>query len=64
MIQHPASRLLAIVQERQCISLEELVPCFPELTWSQVFSIVDSLSRHALIGLHRRGSEYELRSLF
>lgn len=62
MIQQSATKLLAIVQERQSISLEELPRCFPELTWNQVFSLVDELSRHALICLQRRGCEYELRA--
>lgn len=63
MTQQPATRLLALVQERQCILLEELPACFPELTWNQVFLLVDELSRQALIRLRRRGFEYELRAL-
>ncbi len=63
MIQQPATKLLAIVQERQSIPLEELLACCPELTCNQVFSLVDELSRHALICLRRRGFEYELRAL-
>ena len=63
MIQRNAMQLLAIVQERKCIPLEELLTCLPELPWNQVFSIVDKLSRQAVIRLHRRGFEYELRSL-
>lgn len=63
MAQSPATKLLAIVQERQRIPLEELVSCCPELTWNQVFSLVDDLSRDALIGLHRRGIDYELRAV-
>jgi hypothetical protein len=63
MTQQSATKLLAIVQERQCISLEELPACFPELTWNQVFLLVDELSRHTLIHLRRRGFEYELRAL-
>jgi hypothetical protein len=63
MTQSPAKKLLAIVQERQRIPLEELLDCCPELTWNQVFSLVDDLSRHALIGLHRHGVDYELRAL-
>jgi hypothetical protein len=62
MTQQPATKLLALVQERKCISLEELVVYFPELTWNQVFSLVDELSRQALVCLQRRGFEYELRA--
>ena len=60
MIQHPATKLLFLVQERQCILLEELLVYFPELTWNQVFSLVDTLNRYELIRLQRRGFEYEL----
>jgi hypothetical protein len=63
MAQQPATKLLALVQEQQCILLEELPVHFPELTWNQVFSLVDELSRRALICLRRRGFEYELRAL-
>jgi Golgi nucleoside diphosphatase len=63
MTQQSTTKLLALVQERQCIQLEELLACFPELTWNQVFSLVDELSRQALICLQRRGFEYELRAL-
>ena len=63
MIQQPATRLLALVHKQKCIPLEELPSYFPELTWNQVFSLVDELSRRALISLQRRGFEYELRPL-
>jgi hypothetical protein len=63
MTRQPTTKLLALVQERQCIRLEELLVHFPELTWNQVFSLVDDLSRHALICLQRRGFEYELRAI-
>jgi hypothetical protein len=62
MTQQPVTKLLAIVQERQCIPLEELLVYFPELTWNQVFLLVDGLSRHELIRLRRRGFEYELQA--
>jgi Golgi nucleoside diphosphatase len=62
MTLQPATKLLALVQERRCILLEELLVCFPELTWNQVFSLVDELSRQALIRLQRRGFVYELRT--
>jgi len=60
MMPKPAMKLLAIVQERQCILLDELLTCCPELTSNQVLFLVDELSRHALIRLQRRGFEYEL----
>ena len=60
MTQLAATKLLTIVDERQCLLFEELLTSFPELTWNQVFSLVDELSRAALICLRRRGFEYEL----
>ncbi|OYT18622.1 MAG: hypothetical protein CCU26_15820 [Nitrospira sp. UW-LDO-01] len=63
MTQSPTTKLLAIGHERQRIPLEELLIYCPELTWNQVFSLVDDLSRHELIGLHRLGADYELRAL-
>ena len=62
MTQSSATKLLAILQERKSIALDELLTCFPELTWNQVFLLVDELSRQALIRLQRHGFEYELRA--
>jgi hypothetical protein len=64
MTQQASQKLLAIVQERRQIRLEELLSYLPELTWNQVFSVVDELSRRELICLHRRGFDYELRAAF
>ncbi|MEK9142310.1 MAG: hypothetical protein AAB308_14745 [Nitrospirota bacterium] len=61
MTQQATAKLLAIVQERRQIRLDELLPYLPEYTWNQVFSLVDELSRRELICLQRRGFEYELR---
>ncbi len=63
MTQQASAKLLAIIQERRQIRLEELLLALPELTWNQVFSLVDELSRRGLIYLRRRGFEYELRAV-
>lgn len=55
------AKILGIVQEQRGISLEELLARLPELTWNQVFVLVDELSRRDMICLQRRGFEYELR---
>ena len=60
MTQQATAKLLALVRERGRIPLEDLVARLPELTWNQVFSLVDELSRRQLISLRRRGFEYEL----
>ena len=62
MTQQASDKLLAIVQERRQIRLEELLSYLPEFTWNQVFSLVDQLSRQERIYLRRRGFEYELRA--
>jgi hypothetical protein len=61
MTQQASAKLLAIVQERRQIRLDELVTYLPEFTWNQVFSVVDELSRRELISLRRHGFDYELR---
>lgn len=60
MTQQATAKLLTLVHEHRRIPLEELVARFPELTWNQVFSLVDELSRRRLISLRRRGFDYEL----
>lgn len=60
MTQQASAKLLAIIQDRRQIRLEELLASLPELTWNQVFSLVDELSRRELICLRRRGFDYEL----
>jgi hypothetical protein len=44
MTQQAAVKLLAIVQERRQIQLEEVLAYLPEFTWNQVFSLVDENS--------------------
>jgi hypothetical protein len=56
------TELLTIIRDRRCVLLEEIVDDLPELTWNQVFAIVDELSRRKMICLRRRGFEYELRA--
>ena len=62
MTQQATAKLLSIVEERRRIALEELVNNLPELTWNQVFCMVDELSRRQLISLRRRGFDYELEA--
>ncbi len=57
------AKILAVVEEHRHILLEPLLARLPELTWNQVFTIVDSLSRRGLLCLWRRGFEYELLAL-
>jgi len=61
--EHTESKILALVSERRCITLEEIPACLPDSTWNQVFASVDKLSRQGAINLQRRGYAYELRAL-
>ena len=56
------AKVLAVIQERRGLLLEQLLGSLPELTWNQIFAIVDGLSRRDMISLRRRGFEYELRA--
>jgi hypothetical protein len=56
------AKILAIVHERGSILLEAILSCLPELTWNEVFTSVDKLSRRGAICLRRRGFDYELWS--
>jgi hypothetical protein len=62
MTQQARVKLLAIVYEHRHIALEELVNSLPDLTWNQVFCMVDELSRRQLISLRRREFDYELQT--
>lgn len=46
--------------EGTAYSLEALVACLPELSWSELFQAVDHLSRRGAIRMHRRGFDYLL----
>ena len=45
-----------------CLTIEQLAAELPELTWSELFHTIDSLSRRGAITLQRKGFIYELRA--
>ena len=49
-----------LLSVRRSLTLEQLVGLLPELTWNQVFTTVDELSRRGEILLFRRGFTYEV----
>jgi len=53
------SRVLAVLGETDFLSIEQLVEQLPELTWNQLFHILDDLSRRDAIVLQRRGFDYQ-----
>jgi hypothetical protein len=62
MSQQPAATVLTLIRQRRMIQLEELLTCLSDLTWNQVFFLIDELSRRELICLRRRGFDYDVRA--
>lgn len=62
-VQNNEQLIMALLQSRQPLQLEQIVVMLPELSWNQVFQTVDALSRRGEILLRRRGFEYELVAL-
>ena len=54
-------RVMDVVTHNPGCLLEEVVLASPDLTWNQVFSVVDRLSRNGQVRLMRQGmSHYTL----
>ncbi len=58
----PETLVLSAVRSCQRLSLDQAVTVLPQLSWSQLFHAVDSLSRRGVIVLKRQGFDYELRA--
>ncbi len=52
--------ILDLLRLRKSLRMEQLIELAPELTWNQVFTTIDSLSRRGDIALLRRGFDYEI----
>ena len=52
--------ILDLLRARKSLTLEQVVALLPELSWNQVFTTVDELSRRGQIILLRRGFQYEV----
>lgn len=50
-----AHRILAVLTDRSGLLLEELLDRCPDLTWNQIFAVVDRLSRTGDIRLTAKG---------
>ena len=59
---HPESLVLAVLDKTDFLTIEQLAEKLPELTWSQLFKIVDDLSRREAIILRRQGFTYDLKA--
>ena len=54
--------VLDVVRSAESLTIEQAITLLPELSWSELFNAVDTLSRQGAITLRRRGFEYELRA--
>ncbi len=52
--------ILQALESGEAATIEQLVTLLPELTWNEIFSAVDRLSRNGAIHLRRRDFTYEL----
>lgn len=52
--------VLGALSEGSFLTMDELVSRVPELSWSELFLIIDRLSRRQAIILKRRGFEYDV----
>ncbi len=50
--------LLATIEASPWISLEDLARGCPHMTWNELFSAIDAMSRRGTISLARRGFQY------
>ncbi len=55
--------VLDLLQSAETVTLEQATESLPELSWSELFHAVDTLSRSGAIMLQRRGFTYVLASL-
>jgi hypothetical protein len=57
---HPATARLILETIENCpgISLEDLARACTQLTWNQLFSAVDVMSRSGMLHLSRKGFQY------
>lgn len=54
------SLVLGALESGESLTIEQVIASLPELTWNEVFSTIDRLSRNGTITLRREGFSYEL----
>jgi hypothetical protein len=52
--------ILDLLRAKKSLALEQVISLLPELSWNQIFTAVDELSRRGEIILLRRGFQYEV----
>nr|MBI3613337.1 hypothetical protein [Nitrospirota bacterium] len=59
---HKEALVLGLLDRAGSPTIEQLAAELPELTWSELFHIIDLLSRSGAIVLRRKGFTYELQT--
>lgn len=54
--------ILDLLQRAGSLTIEQAAAELPELTWSELFHTVDSLSRSGAVLIRRKGFAYELQA--
>lgn len=55
-------RVLYELADRGTMTMSDMIERVPELSWSELFTAIDRLSRSGSLILSRRGFEYQLRA--
>ena len=61
---HSETLVLNLLNRAGSLTIDQMTVQLPELSWSELFETVDSLSRRGTIILQRQGFQYELRARF
>ncbi len=59
---HKATLVLQLLDRAGCLTIDQLASELPELTWCELFHMIDDLSRRDAILLRRKGFAYELHA--
>jgi len=59
---HSETLVLNLLNRAGSLTIDQMTVQLPELSWSELFETVDSLSRRGTIILQRQGFQYELRA--
>lgn len=59
---HKEALVLERLDRAGCLTIEQLAAALPELTWYELFHMIDRLSRNGTILLRRKGFAYEIQA--
>jgi hypothetical protein len=61
-LMQPETLVLDLLNQAGSLTIDQVTARLPELSWSELFETIDSLSRRGTIILQRRGFQYEIRA--